>query len=119
MTSGAGNKTAEAGAVELLTEAWYGTITTGAARKTFAFLESPTFTGTLTASGTLAVTGATTLSSTLKLAAYTVATLPAAATVGRIAYVTDALAPTYNAVIVGGGAVLTLVFDNGTNWTAH
>ncbi|KKQ01470.1 MAG: hypothetical protein US12_C0045G0007, partial [Parcubacteria group bacterium GW2011_GWA2_36_24] len=28
--------------------AYYGTITTGAARKTFAFLESPTFTGTVT-----------------------------------------------------------------------
>lgn len=37
----------EAGAVEFLTDAYYGTITTGAARKTFAFLESPTFTGTV------------------------------------------------------------------------
>ncbi|OGI85743.1 hypothetical protein A3A05_03275 [Candidatus Nomurabacteria bacterium RIFCSPLOWO2_01_FULL_41_12] len=36
--------TAEAGAVEFLTDAYYGTITTGAARKTFAFLESPSFT---------------------------------------------------------------------------
>jgi hypothetical protein len=45
-TSGTLNTTAEAGAVEFLTDAWYGTITTGAARKTFAFLESPTFTGT-------------------------------------------------------------------------
>jgi len=36
--------TAEAGAVEFLTDAFYGTITTGAARKTFAFLESPSFT---------------------------------------------------------------------------
>lgn len=35
--------TAEAGAVEFLTDAYYGTITTGAARKTFAFLESPVF----------------------------------------------------------------------------
>ena len=40
--------TAEAGAVEFLTDAFYGTITTGAARKTFAFLESPIFTGTVT-----------------------------------------------------------------------
>lgn len=30
----------EAGAVEFLTDAWYGTITTGAARKTFAFTDS-------------------------------------------------------------------------------
>jgi len=36
--------TAEAGAIEFLTDAYYGTITTGAARKTFAFLESPSFT---------------------------------------------------------------------------
>jgi hypothetical protein len=48
-TSGTLLTTAEAGAVEFLTDAWYGTITTGAARKTFAFLESPTFTGTVTA----------------------------------------------------------------------
>ena len=39
--SGSLNTTAEAGAVEFLTDKWYGTITTGAARKTFAFLESP------------------------------------------------------------------------------
>ena len=35
----------QVGAVEFLTDAWYGTITTGTARKTFAFLESPQFTG--------------------------------------------------------------------------
>jgi hypothetical protein len=34
--------------MEFLTDAYYGTITTGAARKTFAFLESPIFTGTVT-----------------------------------------------------------------------
>ena len=43
-TSGVLNTIAEAGAVEFLTDAFYGTITTGAARKTFAFLESPSFT---------------------------------------------------------------------------
>src|SRR3989344_795640 len=43
-SSGARNTTAEAGAIEFLTDAYYGTITTGAARKTFAFLESPAFT---------------------------------------------------------------------------
>lgn len=36
--------TPEAGAVEFSNDAWFGTTTTG--RKTFAFLESPTFTGT-------------------------------------------------------------------------
>ena len=44
-TSGTLNTTAEAGAIEFLTDAFYGTITTAAARKTFAFLESPAFTG--------------------------------------------------------------------------
>jgi len=43
-TSGTLLGTPEAGAVEFLTDAYYGTITTGAARKTFAFLESPAFT---------------------------------------------------------------------------
>ena len=47
LTSGTLNTTPEAGAVEFLTDAYYGTITTGAARRTFAFLESPTFTGTV------------------------------------------------------------------------
>ena len=51
-----------------------------------------------------------------RLRAYTVATLPAAGTAGRKAYVTDALAPTYLATLVGGGAVVTEAFDNGTNW---
>ncbi len=48
LTSGVLNTTAEAGAVEFLTDAYYGTISTGAARRTFAFLESPVFTGTVT-----------------------------------------------------------------------
>lgn len=47
---------------------------------------------------------------------YTVATLPAAGTAGRMAYVTDALAPSFLTTVVGGGAVVTPVFDNGTNW---
>lgn len=54
------------------------------------------------------------------LKSYTVATLPsAAANTGAICYVTDASAPTYNATVTGGGAVLTIVFSNGTNWTCH
>jgi hypothetical protein len=43
-TSGSLLTAPAAGAVEFLTDAFYGTITTGAARKTFAFLESPSFT---------------------------------------------------------------------------
>lgn len=47
---------------------------------------------------------------------YTVATLPVAGTAGRMAYVTDALAPSFLTTVVGGGAVIAPVFDNGTNW---
>jgi hypothetical protein len=57
--------------------------------------------------------------STMRLKSYTVATLPATPTQGDCAYVTDALAPTFMGVIVGGGAVVTRVFYNGTNWTAQ
>jgi len=52
------------------------------------------------------------------LKGYTVATLPAGVT-GDICYVTDALAPAYLGILVGGGAVVTLAFYDGTNWTAH
>jgi len=43
-TSGTLLGTPETGAIEFLTDAYYGTITTGPTRKTFAFLESPSFT---------------------------------------------------------------------------
>jgi hypothetical protein len=48
---------------------------------------------------------------------YTVATLPAGV-LGRRAYVTDATAPTYGAVLTGGGAVKVPVFYNGTAWVS-
>lgn len=64
--------------------------------------------------GTLTGTSAT-FSGTVKLAGYTVATLPTGI-VGMTAYVTDALAPTFGATLVGGGAVVTKAFFNGTNW---
>lgn len=49
---------------------------------------------------------------------YTVATLPSAATSGAGArtFVTDALTPTFGATVVGGGAVFTPVYSDGTNW---
>lgn len=50
--------------------------------------------------------------------AYTVATLPAAGTQGRRAWVTDATAPTFLGALIGGGAVVCPVFDNGTAWVA-
>lgn len=46
---------------------------------------------------------------------FTVATLPAGVR-GDIAYVTDALAPAFLAIVAGGGAVVTPVFYNGANW---
>jgi hypothetical protein len=69
---------------------------------------------TITGSGV--VTGSTLRTST----AFTVGTLPAASagTRGRRAYVTDATAPTFMGALVGGGAVVTPVFDNGVAWVA-
>jgi hypothetical protein len=49
---------------------------------------------------------------------YTVATLPSAVTsgLGARSFVTDALAPTFGATVVGGGAVAVPVYSDGTNW---
>jgi hypothetical protein len=49
---------------------------------------------------------------------YTVATLPSAATsgVGARSFVTDATAPAFGATVAGGGAVVTPVYSDGTNW---
>lgn len=55
------------------------------------------------------------LYSTARLKSYTVATLPVG-TQGDIAFVTDALAPTFLAAVVGGGSVVTPVFFNGSSW---
>lgn len=54
----------------------------------------------------------------IRLPALTVATLPAAATagVGARSTVTDALAPTFMATVTAGGAVITPVYSDGTNW---
>ena len=51
-------------------------------------------------------------------AAFTVATLPAAGTQGRRAWVTDATVPTFLGTLTGGGAVVCPVFDNGTAWVS-
>jgi hypothetical protein len=70
--------------------------------------------------GNLTDPGATNLSvaGLVGTGGYTVATLPAAGTAGRRAYVTDATLPTYLGVLVGGGAVVCPVFDNGTAWVS-
>lgn len=65
--------------------------------------------GTTTAPSKLTIAGLVNLKN------YTVATLPAG-TRGDIAYVTDALAPTFLAALVGGGAVVTPAFYNGAAW---
>ena len=49
-------------------------------------------------------------------AGYLVAGLPVAGTAGRRSWVTDALAPAFGAAVVGGGAVVIPVFDNGAAW---
>lgn len=38
---------------------------------------------------------------------------------GKMALVGNALSPTYNATLTGGGAVMALALCNGVNWTAH
>jgi hypothetical protein len=86
------------------------------------------WTGAKTASGTdmqiptkrleIDEDGRSTFYGVVKMQGYTVATLPTGV-VGDIAYVTDALAPTYMATVVGGGAVVTKVFYNGTNWLVN
>ena len=49
---------------------------------------------------------------------YTVTTLPSAVTsgMGARSFVTDALAPTFGATVVTGGAVAVPVYSDGTNW---
>ena len=49
---------------------------------------------------------------------YTVATLPSASASGSgaRAFVSNALAPTVGATVVGGGAVAVPVYSDGTNW---
>lgn len=56
--------------------------------------------------------------STVRTGQFTVATLPAAATVGAgaRAYVTDALGPAFGAAVVGGGAVGVPVYSTGAAW---
>ena len=55
------------------------------------------------------------VSGALKTTGFTVSTLPAGS-VGMRTYVTDALAPTFGATVVAGGAVTIPVFYNGSNW---
>lgn len=58
------------------------------------------------------------LGAPIRLKGYTVATLPAG-TQGDVAFVTDALAPAFLVTVAGGGAVVTVVFYNGSTWVAN
>lgn len=49
---------------------------------------------------------------------YLVAALPTTARRGDRAIVTDATAPTWNAALTGGGAVVCKVWWNGSAWRA-
>ena len=70
--------------------------------------------------GTTSPTALLTVGGTVIIQSYTVATLPAcvAGTYTR-ATVTDALAPAYDAVVVGGGTRVIEVICNGTNFVCH
>lgn len=63
-------------------------------------------------------TGVVLANAPVRLKGYTVATLPAG-TQGDTAFVTDAIAPTFLGALVGGGAIVTPVFYNGTAWVSH
>lgn len=73
---------------------------------------------TATTAVTIDSAGLTTFAFPLRLKGFTVATLPAAGTAGRRAYVTDATAPVWNTALTGGGAIVCAVFDNGVAWVA-
>ncbi len=68
-------------------------------------------------------TGVVTTQAPTILKGYTVATLPSTAATGQvqgaIAFVTNALAPTFGTAVVGGGAVVIPVFYDGTNWVSY
>jgi hypothetical protein len=68
--------------------------------------------------GSTTGTSITTINGITKQQTYTVATLPSAVTsgVGARSFVTDALAPTFGATVVTGGAVAVPVYSDGTNW---
>lgn len=88
----------------------------------FADVSGNTFIYTGVGAGVLAMThssAGSVLGGPLRLKGYTVATLPASPTQGDTAFVTDALAPTFLATIVGGGTVKTPVFYNGSNWVGY
>jgi hypothetical protein len=53
---------------------------------------------------------------TIGLPTFTVATLPAASSAGRIAVVTDATSRSWDGTLTGGGTVVSIVLDTGSSW---
>ena len=109
-------------------DAFVGTVTSVSGTGT---VNGITLSGTVTSSGSLTLGGTLSgvsltsqVSGILPVAnggtglgaGYLVAGLPAAGTVGRRTWVTDALAPVFLAAPTGGGAVVCPVFDNGSAW---
>lgn len=86
------------------------TITPGDADRTL------TMTGNATLNQDVSTAGSPTFLG-VKIGSYTVATLPSVGQ-GFVALVTNALAPAWNTAVVGGGAVVTMVLDNGTVYVA-
>ena len=74
--------------------------------------------GTAGVAGTC-TTAQSTVGAIQVLTGYTVSTLPACTVAGTSAYVTDALSPTWNGALTGGGSVVVPVFCNGTTWRAN
>jgi len=72
----------------------------------------------LQVSGAISTTSTIKAGATVRLKNYTVATLPIGIQ-GDTAYVTDATAPTYLGLLIGGGSIVTPVFYNGTAWVSH
>jgi hypothetical protein len=70
----------------------------------------------VTIDGTVGVTTPNVIAPLLTTSGYTVATLPAAGTIGRRAHVTNALTPVFGSAVAGAGLVSVPVFDNGTTW---
>lgn len=66
-------------------------------------------------------TGIVALQAPIALQGYTVSTVPTCNTArkGGMAYVTDALTPTYNGALTGGSSTIVPVFCTGAAWTSH
>lgn len=90
---------------------------TGTGTLSSLILQSPVAVGSGTGAQTM-TTGLTISGGTAVMKGYTVATLPAAATQGAHAFVTDAVACTFLATLTGGGATFCPVSYNGTAWVA-